>query len=335
MADRRSDRRRHKMIPRSTKAERVYWLSLPAEVRLMILDIFTRQKSPGWASCAAVCKEWQFFIEKRNFHRLKLQGSCLDEFNRMVIRQRDLVHHIQLDIKLPEYSYQSCEKAETHLWESRKCSIIRDAIRTLFSILGTWDPASDLTLELKAHSPSDSKHWFKNHGFAPNDDGAGAASSRQDGYGGETSSAGLWRLERLVYEPLRSPWKSRQAVSDDDTLFLAQLLLSKAHNPPKSLSVFEDFNAEFAAAFIYRLRRDCASITWRGTWSLEISPEVIEAWRSVASELHSVQLRVEKQQVHEEIGSHGDAIHYLDLPCRVVESASLWQIRRENAEGMV
>ncbi|OAF58728.1 hypothetical protein VC83_04953 [Pseudogymnoascus destructans] len=302
MADRRSDRRRHKMIPRSTKAERVYWLSLPAEVRLMILDIFTRQKSPGWASCAAVCKEWQFFIEKRNFHRLKLQGSCLDEFNRMVIRQRDLVHHIQLDIKLPEYSYQSCEKAETHLWESRKCSIIRDAIRTLFSILGTWDPASDLTLELKAHSPSDSKHWFKNHGFAPNDDGAGAASSRQDGY---------------------------------DTLFLAQLLLSKAHNPPKSLSVFEDFNAEFAAAFIYRLRRDCASITWRGTWSLEISPEVIEAWRSVASELHSVQLRVEKQQVHEEIGSHGDAIHYLDLPCRVVESASLWQIRRENAEGMV
>lgn len=161
MADGRSDRRRHKMKLRSTKPEPVYWLSLPAEIRLMILDFFTRQKSPGWASYAAVCKEWQFFIEKRNFHRLKLQGSCLDEFNRIVIRQRYLVHHIRLDIRLPKYSCRSCENTETLLWESRKCSIIRDTIWTLFSILSTWDPASDLTLELKAYSPSDSEHWFK------------------------------------------------------------------------------------------------------------------------------------------------------------------------------
>jgi hypothetical protein len=27
--------------------------------------------------------------------------------------------------------------------------------------------------------------------------------------------------------------------------------------------------------------------------------------------------------------SYGDAIHFLDLPCRVVEPASLWQIRNE------
>lgn len=246
----------------------------------MILEEITRQKDPGWASCAAVCKEWQFSIEKRNFHRLKLQGSCLDKFRRMIIRQRDLVHHIQLDIQLPKYSCRTCEGTETHLWASRKCSIIRDAIWTLFAILSKWEPASDLTLELKAHSPSDSEHWFKNHDFASNDDGTGAASSTKDGDSGEISSKwhdpkhgwvngqrvktppwltllrlfqprpvfqitlpevnavtcliiprqfrcwlhpldvwlisrSLCRLERLVYEPLRSPWKSRQTVSDD------------------------------------------------------------------------------------------------------------------------
>lgn len=281
MADGRSDRRRHKMNLRSTKPEPVYWLSLPAEIRLMILDFFTRQKSPGWASYAAVCKESQFFIEKRNFHRLKLQGSCLDEFNRIVIRQRYLVHHIRLDIRLPKYSCRSCENTETLLWESRKCSIIRDTIWTLFSILSTWDPASDLTLQLKAYSPSDSEHWFKNHSFASNDDGTGVASSTQDGDPGEISSkwhdpkhgwvngqrvktppwltlfrlkqprplgfqetlpevnavtcliiprqfrswlhpldmwivlSGLCRLERLVHEPSRSPWKNRRTISDD------------------------------------------------------------------------------------------------------------------------
>ena len=86
-----------------------------------------------------------------------------------------------------------------------------------------------------------------------------------------------------------------------------------------------------AAAFIYRVHRDCASIAWRGTWDHEFSPQVIDAWKSVASTLHSMELRIEKQLIQDEIGSHGDAIHYLDLPCRVVEAASLWQIRGENA----
>jgi hypothetical protein len=87
----------------------------------------------------------------------------------------------------------------------------------------------------------------------------------------------------------------------------------------------------FAAAFIYQVHRDSVTITWRGTWNLQLTPQVIEAWQSVASRLHSAELRIEKQQIHDAIGCHGDAIHYLDLPCRVVEPASLWQIRQENA----
>ncbi|KFZ19476.1 hypothetical protein V502_03631 [Pseudogymnoascus sp. VKM F-4520 (FW-2644)] len=306
------------MTLRSTKPEPIHWVSLPAEIRIMILEEITHQKNPGWASCASVCKEWQFFIEKRNFHRLKLQQTCLSKFKRTIIRQRYLVHHIQIDIKLPKYTCKTCARGESLVWASRQRTIIKDAIWTLFSILSTWEPASDLTLELKAHSPSDSEHWFRNHDFAPNEDGTEAATSTQDGDCGEISSkwhdpkhgwvngqrvktppwltlsrffqsgpiglqktfpqvntvtcliiprqfrswlhpldvwrisGSLCRLERLVYEPLRLPWKSRRIVTDEDSLFLVQLLLPKAPKAPKSLLVFEDFNTESAALITRR-----------------------------------------------------------------------------------
>lgn len=81
----------------------------------------------------------------------------------------------------------------------------------------------------------------------------------------------------------------------------------------------------FAAAFFYRPHTVCASITWCGTWNHEFSPEVIEAWQSVALTLHSMGLRIEKELIERDlIESHGDAIHYLDLPCRVVDPKSLW-----------
>lgn len=88
-----------------------------------------------------------------------------------------------------------------------------------------------------------------------------------------------------------------------------------------------------ACAFIYRWsERNGASIIWRGTWHLTLGPGVIDAWRLVASESprsRVSELRVVQEHVQGVIASHGDAIHYLDLPCRVVESESLWQIRRE------
>ncbi|KAI0868750.1 hypothetical protein GGS24DRAFT_198536 [Hypoxylon argillaceum] len=88
-----------------------------------------------------------------------------------------------------------------------------------------------------------------------------------------------------------------------------------------------------ACAFIYRWsERNGASITWRGTWHLALSPDVINSWRPFGSDLpHSElsKLQVKQEQAQGVITSHGDAIHHLDLPCRVIEPASLWQIRRE------
>ena len=88
-----------------------------------------------------------------------------------------------------------------------------------------------------------------------------------------------------------------------------------------------------ACAFIYQRDGDRASVTWRGTWDLQLSPRVVKEWECAAIESHLCEaFQVRKQWVDGVIGSHGDAIHYLDLPCPVVDPRSLWQIRREGMD---
>ncbi|KAM6511900.1 hypothetical protein FALCPG4_016888 [Fusarium falciforme] len=138
----------------------------------MILDAVIQQKHPGWASFACVCKEWQLLIEKRNFGQLNLQVSCLDDFERLVIRQRELVQHIWLDIELPRYSCRCCKREESSSGVERNSSVISSGIWKLFRVLSNWKTANGLTLELNAHSPSDSEHWFKHHSFSADGDDA-------------------------------------------------------------------------------------------------------------------------------------------------------------------
>lgn len=125
----------------------------------MILEEFTHQKNPGWASCAAVCKEWQIFIEERNFRRLKLRESCLDEFKHMVVRQRHLVRHIQFNIQLPGHLVFTNLPAVPGI-EPRQ-SLVIDKFQKLATILGTWKKTGDITVELNVYTPADSKHWSK------------------------------------------------------------------------------------------------------------------------------------------------------------------------------
>jgi hypothetical protein len=71
-----------------------------------------------------------------------------------------------------------------------------------------------------------------------------------------------------------------------------------------------------------------ATLTWRGTWNLELNDDVVESWKKVAP--GSCYLRLEKEALRDvDIRSHGDAIHHLRLPDGVVDSASLCQIRHE------
>ena len=84
-----------------------------------------------------------------------------------------------------------------------------------------------------------------------------------------------------------------------------------------------------ACAFIYRRDRTAASVTWRATWHLELRPLVIKSWQLAASGLPFSQLGIKHERIQGSIKSPGDAIHYLQLPCKVVDPASLWQMRRE------
>ncbi|KAI1368514.1 hypothetical protein F5Y08DRAFT_326046 [Xylaria arbuscula] len=44
---------------------------------------------------------------------------------------------------------------------------IPTVFENLFSVLSTWDPNSELALDISIYSPSDSKHWFKYLTFVP------------------------------------------------------------------------------------------------------------------------------------------------------------------------
>lgn len=140
------------------------WPSLPAEIRLLIFDEIASQKHRGWAQCAAVCKEWQAIIEPKNFSRLTVRPSCLNELETLA-RQRPLVQHICLHIELPRYDCSACDKDDS--FSTHRFSVVKEAILRLFSILSTWPPTGRLTLELSASSPSDSQHYFKDYFFGP------------------------------------------------------------------------------------------------------------------------------------------------------------------------
>lgn len=147
-----------------------HWASLPAELRLMILNVLVRDCT-GLASYASVCKEWQVIIEKKNFRRLKLGASCLDDFEKMTGRCKGLIKHVWLNIELHRYTCRCCVYMESYTRMRNNNTVIQNAISKLFSILSKWNqPGNELTLELSSQSPSDSEHWFKNCYFGVRDE---------------------------------------------------------------------------------------------------------------------------------------------------------------------
>ncbi len=135
----------------------------------MILEEISRQKHPGWASFASVSKEWQRVIAKENLGRLRLEVSCLDDFERLMVRQRHLIRNIQFEIELPRYSCGRCIRRASADTQQGEKAAFGYGLWRLFTILSTWKKSSKingLTLDLNAYSPSDSEHWFKNYYFS-------------------------------------------------------------------------------------------------------------------------------------------------------------------------
>lgn len=124
------------------------WTSLPAEVRLMILREIVRQRLRGWASCAAVCKEWQAVIEPNSFHRLTLRNFCIPAFEHIAIRPRGFIQHICLNVELPRYTCDKCQGTMPQFEALRHSLPFGRLLLNLFSVLSRWQFVSPLTLEL-------------------------------------------------------------------------------------------------------------------------------------------------------------------------------------------
>lgn len=85
-----------------------------------------------------------------------------------------------------------------------------------------------------------------------------------------------------------------------------------------------------ACAIIYHRKKASrlATLTWRGTWDLELSHDVVKSWQKVTFS-DSCQLRIKNERVQGVINSHGDAVYHLRLPGGVLDPVSMQQIRQE------
>ncbi|KAK2026914.1 hypothetical protein LX32DRAFT_665009 [Colletotrichum zoysiae] len=139
-----------------------------------------------------------------------------------------------------------------------------------------------------------------------------------------------WSWSNLQSLALTSPLLQNDEGGSNQIEGLLCQASALAQKMPK-LHTFVLWNGgkEHACAFIYRVGRDYATVIWRGTWRLELSPRVVESWQLVASKLCDKKFQVRQEFVQGDMKLHGDAIYHLDLPCQVVDPASLWQIRRE------
>lgn len=133
----------------------------------------------------------------------------------------------------------------------------------------------------------------------------------------------------LTSQLLQDDWEKSEQI--ETLLCRAGVLVQKM--PKLHTFVLWNGGKGHACAFIYRIDRDSASVTWRGTWHLELSPIVIKSWQLAASKLPFSKLRIKQECIQGVIKSHGDAIYHLELPCQVIDPASLWQIRREGCSS--
>jgi len=137
------------------------WTSFLKMLRTMILEELL-QDGCSVARYAAVCRDWQAIIEKKTFSRITITPRRLASFGTMILRNIKLVKYIWLCVQLQEYDCLQCEQEESEEWHTENNIIIERAIRDLFLVLSTWPSGEELVLDISVHSPSDTKHHFKN-----------------------------------------------------------------------------------------------------------------------------------------------------------------------------
>lgn len=101
-------------LVQTTTTTTMNWLSLPPELRNMILERLLDHKEI--APYATVSKEWRAVIEKRKLSHLKLHPTCLDFLAQLAEEQTAQIDHIWLNIELKRYTCRACGSDESGTW---------------------------------------------------------------------------------------------------------------------------------------------------------------------------------------------------------------------------
>ncbi|KAK1248949.1 hypothetical protein MKX08_007169 [Trichoderma sp. CBMAI-0020] len=257
---------------------------LPTEIRLLILEALVKDGCT-LSRLATVSRAWQAEIEQCNFARINLTPSRLVDFGSMAHRNRALVKYIWFCLELedcdsPPGRRMDGKTVKRHAMVDTNNGPIATAFEDLFSVLSTWDPNGQLTLDVSIYSHSDSKHWVKNLTYMP---GIPSATMRkifhaimdEDPFDSEQLELQWWdqlpsvpvvtklllrqqnrrgwkpdalahmfarfpRLEELRYEPWME-WDSMRRDTDRRFRYLFNSIQRSSLNL-KRLAIFENFN---------------------------------------------------------------------------------------------
>ncbi|KAI8635122.1 hypothetical protein F5Y19DRAFT_406623 [Xylariaceae sp. FL1651] len=128
-----------------------------------------------------------------------------------------------------------------------------------------------------------------------------------------------------------------QSLTPDEDLVTIYALLSAAataaSNMPQTRTM-EIWNGRrgLAGLFRYQLteRHRSAIVTWRGTWSLTLLPQLRQVWEAVALKHGGSGCCYVEELLNVQVKCHGDAVFYLQLAKPVLRPISLQQIRAEH-----
>ncbi|KFA48917.1 hypothetical protein S40293_02593 [Stachybotrys chartarum IBT 40293] len=146
------------------------WAHLPPNIRHEVLSIL-----PGLGGVcsllATVSREWQSAIEPLNFAEISLTLPRLSNpvSAAFLFRKRSHIRYTWFRVELKQYGCGLCAPEDGDSWglDSADNRLIADAFQSLFSTLSTWEPWSNLVLDISVYSPSNTRHWFKYLSFYP------------------------------------------------------------------------------------------------------------------------------------------------------------------------
>lgn len=95
-----------------------------------------------------------------------------------------------------------------------------------------------------------------------------------------------WTWEHLQSLALTSALLQPTGNPDEISALLSSAAATALRMPSLRTLMLWNGRVDNACAFVYRhrgLNKGGRSITWRGTWNLEVTPAVEEAWQAVAS----------------------------------------------------